>query len=43
MGEWFESGEPWYPAKWGADDELGTLNTLTAERVRAASGRCLER
>ena len=38
MGEWFESGEPWYPAKWGADDELGTLNTLTAERVRAASG-----
>src|SRR5437879_4437039 len=38
MAEWFESDEPWYPSKWGADDDLGSLNTLTPEGVRAAVG-----
>lgn len=37
MTEWFESGEPWFPSKWGADDALGTLNAITPEKVAAAS------
>lgn len=37
MPEWFESGETWYPSKWGADDELGTLNLLTPEKVISAT------
>jgi kynurenine formamidase len=36
MTEWFESGERWYPSKWGPDDELGTLNVLTAQKTLSA-------
>lgn len=36
MPEWFESGEKWYPSKWGATDELGTLNTLSPAKMLAA-------
>ncbi|MDV3292751.1 MAG: cyclase family protein [Nitrososphaerales archaeon] len=32
MGEWFETSD-WFPSKWGASDELGTLNTLTPEKL----------
>lgn len=35
MTEWFEK-EDWFPSKWGASDELGTLNTLSAEKVLGA-------
>ena len=32
----FESVKNW--GRWGADDELGTLNYVTPEKVRAAAG-----
>lgn len=32
MAEWYDSPD-WHPSKWGASDELGTLNTLTEEKV----------
>ncbi len=35
MTEWFESTD-WYPSKWGASDELGTLNTLAPEKALSA-------
>ncbi|MDN5855058.1 MAG: cyclase family protein, partial [Actinomycetia bacterium] len=37
MTEWFESDESWYPAKWGPDDQLGTLNVLGPDSVLAAA------
>jgi kynurenine formamidase len=33
MAEWFESGAPWFPSKWGADDQQGTAATLTESKV----------
>ena len=27
---------PWYPSEWGAEDQRGAANRLTAERTRAA-------
>jgi kynurenine formamidase len=33
MSEWYESGAPWFPAKWGAEDQLGTAATLTDAKV----------
>jgi kynurenine formamidase len=33
--EWFETTD-WFPSKWGPNDELGTLNTITEEKVRAS-------
>jgi kynurenine formamidase len=38
MPEWFESGETWYPSKWGPDDELGTAATLTPQKLLGALG-----
>lgn len=38
MAEWFESGAPWFPSKWGPDDQLGTAATLTPEKVLASVG-----
>jgi kynurenine formamidase len=35
MAEWFDKDD-WFPSKWGAEDELGTLNTLTAEKALSA-------
>jgi len=35
MTEWFERSD-WFPSKWGPKDELGTLNTLTPDKVLAA-------
>ncbi len=35
MTEWFDKSG-WYPSKWGAADELGTLNTLTNEKALSA-------
>ncbi len=32
MVEWFD-GADWYPSKWGPSDELGTLNTLSPEKL----------
>ncbi len=32
MTEWFEKGD-WFPSKWGPDDFLGTLNTLSSDKV----------
>ncbi|MEP7159371.1 MAG: cyclase family protein, partial [Chloroflexota bacterium] len=32
----FESVKNW--GRWGPDDQLGTLNFITPERVRAAAG-----
>lgn len=32
MGEWFERAD-WFPSKWGGADELGTLNTLSSEKL----------
>ena len=32
----FESVKNW--GRWGPDDQLGTLNLITPERVRAAAG-----
>ncbi|MDA0338801.1 MAG: cyclase family protein, partial [Proteobacteria bacterium] len=29
--------DAWYPSKYGADDELGSANLITPERVLAAS------
>lgn len=29
---------PWWPSRYGADDQLGSLNELTPERVAAAAG-----
>lgn len=29
--------EPWWPSRYGADDEIGTLNELTPGRVQAAA------
>ncbi|MDS4030184.1 MAG: hypothetical protein RKO66_08930, partial [Candidatus Contendobacter sp.] len=28
--------QPWWPSRYGADDQLGTLNEITPEVVRAA-------
>ena len=36
MAEWYESGAPWFPTKWGADDTLGTARTLTPEKLLTA-------
>jgi len=36
MVEWFETEERWYPSKWGENDELGTLNVLSSEKVLKA-------
>jgi kynurenine formamidase len=36
MTEWFESSTNWYPSRWGAKDELGTLNTITPEKILSA-------
>lgn len=30
--------QPWWPSRYGADDQIGTLNELTADRVLAAVG-----
>ncbi len=30
-------GDKWWPSRYGAEDQLGTLNELTSERVQAAS------
>lgn len=30
--------QPWWPSRYGADDEIGTLNELTPARVLAAAG-----
>ncbi len=38
MKEWYESGKPWYPSKWGKDDQLGTLNLLGPAKVLEAVG-----
>ncbi len=35
MVEWFETID-WFPSKWGASDEMGTLNALTAEKLLAS-------
>jgi len=32
---WFESMSNW--GRWGAEDELGALNLVTPEKVRAAT------
>ncbi len=32
MPEWFETSS-WFPSKWGPNDELGTLNTLSSKKV----------
>ncbi len=34
MVEWYNTTD-WFPSKWGPSDELGTLNTLTSEKVLA--------
>ncbi|MBK8176728.1 MAG: cyclase family protein [Rhodospirillales bacterium] len=31
-----EGRQPWWPSRYGADDQIGTLNELTPERVLAA-------
>lgn len=31
-----EGTAPWWPSRYGADDQIGTLNELTPERVQAA-------
>lgn len=36
MPEWYESGEPWFPSKWGKEDELGTARTLSAAKTLEA-------
>jgi kynurenine formamidase len=36
MTEWFETGESWYPSKWGEGDQLGTLNLLNDQSVLRA-------
>ncbi|MCI4324132.1 MAG: cyclase family protein [Thermoplasmata archaeon] len=36
MAEWYEAGTPWFPTKWGADDQLGTAATLTDAKVLSA-------
>jgi kynurenine formamidase len=38
MSEWYESGAPWFPSKWGADDQLGTAATLTDSKVLSSIG-----
>jgi kynurenine formamidase len=35
--EWFESNDPWYPSKWGPDDEYGSLNALVPEKILRAT------
>ncbi len=30
--------DPWYPSKWGADDQIGAANYMTPEMVVAAAG-----
>ena len=35
MTEWFE-GKDWFPSKWGSEDELGALNTLSGRKVLRA-------
>ncbi len=35
MTEWFEKKD-WFPSKWGPNDVLGTLNTLSADKVLGA-------
>ena len=32
-----QTGDPWYPSKWGAQDELGAANLLTPQRALAAA------
>jgi kynurenine formamidase len=36
MAEWYESVEPWFPTKWGAEDQQGTAATLTDAKVLSA-------
>jgi kynurenine formamidase len=33
-----EGEAPWWPSRYGADDQIGTLNEITAEHVVAAAG-----
>ena len=35
MPEWFDE-EGWFPSRWGAADELGALNNISAEKVLGA-------
>jgi len=35
LTEWYDTAD-WFPSKWGPKDDLGTLNTLTNEKVLSA-------
>lgn len=38
MAEWYESDTPWFPSKWGAEDQQGTAATLTEAKVLSSVG-----
>ena len=37
MSGWFDSGEKWYPSRYGKDDVLGTINEIGADKVLKAA------